>query len=511
MNRADYILPPTAFPGDPVQIDVDVVVVGSGAGGATMAAHLAEAGHDVLLLEEGGYYDTDDYTADIIEMMGKLMRGGGSTITIGRSPVGFLEGRCVGGTTIVNGGMCWRTPEPILDGWVRDSKLPMLARDRLEPHFDEVERTINAREQDPGSEGSNSLLIERGAKAMGWDYRRNKRNQVHCVGANDCVTGCPTGAKQSTLQSWLPRAFRSGARVLTHARVEKVLTERGRAVGVRGRLGGDEGPARRFTVRAGATVVCCGAIQTPLLLMRSRLARGNPHLGRNFTIHPNIKMVARFPFPVDSAFGTHQAFQVTEFQDQGVLLAPGAVPLGMVAMSFEAFGEKLGDQLSAYRYLATGGILVDDSSAGRVQLLPLGIPLVRYDVTDVDQEKFIWGAARLAELYFAAGAEEVFTPFEEIPHLSGPDDIKRLYDVKPKVERTEYFTAHLMGTCRMHADAGGGVVAPSGEVYGVPDLYLADASILPGPVGCNPQVTIMTLARLVALQLDENLRRRRAA
>lgn len=507
-RRHPNIVEPHHTRGDLV-IDCDAVVVGSGAGGATVAASLAEAGLDVCVLEEGAYYATSDYSANIPEMLSKLMRGGGSTVMMGRAPVPYLEGRCVGGTTVVNGGMCWRTPENILDEWAARG-LPDMSARRLERHFEEVEHTIDARHQDPGSEGNCSGVFRRGADALGWKLSRNRRNQRHCVGSNDCVTGCPSGAKRSTLYSWLPRFFAQDGRLYTHTRVEKVLVENGHAVGVTGTLADPYAP-RRFTVRARAVVLSCGAIQTPLLLQRNRLARRCGHVGKHFTIHPNVKVAARFDEPVDSLRGTHQAFQCVEFQKEGILLAPGAIPLGFMAAIFPGFGRALADRMLDHRYIATGGILVDDSGEGRIRTLPFGIPYIRYDVTDLDQSKFIRATALLAELYFTSGAREVYTSFHHLPVLKSPDDIRKLYAQAPRVEDTEYFTAHIMGTCRMSAHPREGVVDSDGQAWDVPGLFIADASTMPGTIGVNPQVTIMALARHISERLAERLLRTRAA
>ncbi len=502
----DGIIQPHDTRGD-LRLECDVVVVGSGAGGATAAAVLAEAGLRVIVLEEGGWYPTEEFSANIPEMLGKLMRGGASTVMVGRSPVPYLEGRCVGGTTVVNGGMCWRTPEKVLDTWVRERGLAHLAPKALEPHFDAVESAIDARYQDPGSEGGVNDRFKAGADALGWKLSRNKRNQRHCVGSNDCVTGCPTGAKRSTAESWLPRFYAAGGRLFTHFKVERVRTRQGRATGLAGTILDPVG-ARRFTVEARAVVLSCGAIQTPLLLQRNKLCKPCGHVGRHFTIHPNIKMAARFDTPVDSLRGTHQAWQCMEFGDEGILMAPGAIPLAFMSAIFPSFGPRLAERLRDYRYIATGGILVDDHAEGRIRALPFGVPYIRYDVTDVDQSKFVRAAALMAELYFAAGANEVYTPFHHLPVIGGPDDIAKLYAHPPRVEDTEYFTAHLMGTCRMSAHPRGGVVDPNGETWDVSGLYVADAGTMPGTIGVNPQVTIMALARLIAVRLADRLGRK---
>jgi len=509
-HRADAprVIIPEAGAGEWV-LDCDVVVVGTGAGGAAAAATLAESGLDVLCLEEGGYHPTAEYSADIAQMLGRILRNGGATAIMGRAPVPYLEGRCVGGSTVVNGGMCWRTPERVLDVWSRSYGLEAFSARRLEPIFEEVERTINARYQDPGSEGPNNDAFKLGADRLGWRLSKNRRNQVHCVGSNDCVTGCPTGAKQSTLTTWLPRLYASGGAVVTHCKVERILRSGGRVVGVSGRIV-DQGFERRFSVRARAVVVSGGAVQTPILLLRNGIQVRSGAVGRNFTIHPNVKMAALFDHPV-AVRGAHQAWQCVEFEHEGILMAPGLIPLAFQSVAFNDFGPRLAQRMRDHEYIATGGILVDDHAAGRIQVMPFGIPLVRYDVTDEDQRRFVLGASYLATLFFEAGAREVYTPFHHFPRLRTPDDIPRLKAAMPKVQDTEYFTAHLMGTCRMHADSRQGALSPDGQVWDHPGLYVADAASMPGTIGVNPQVTIMAIARHIGLRLGERLRRRAAA
>lgn len=501
-NRGE-VLTPWEVPERDESFSADVIVIGSGAGGATVAATVAESGKRVILLEEGAGYRSRDYSANFSGMTSEIMRNGGATVIMGRAPIAYLEGRVLGGSTVLNGGMCWRTPERVLEEWEARG-LARLSPQRLDPYFDLVEEVINARYQDVGSEGENNHVFRRGAEALGWRLQRNKRNQVHCVGTNDCVSGCPTGAKQSTARTWVPRLLRAGGLIFTHAQVRRVLHKHGAVTGVDVRLLHPQ-KTRHIRVEAPRVVVACGAVQTPLLLQRSKIIK-NPHLGKHFTVHPNAKVAALFDDPVQSMRGVHQAWQCTEFHDEGLLLAPGGVPLSVISQCFPLLGSDLTEQMRLAPYIATGGVLVDDSVEGSVKAGPFGVDLVRYNLSDQDQARFVIGVHKLAQLYFAAGARRVYTPFAELPTLDHPAQLDRLAQLRPRVELTEYFTAHLMGTCRMSAHPESGVVNEEGAVWGMRGLFVADASVLPGTIGVNPQVTIMAIARLIGESIADGAR-----
>jgi choline dehydrogenase-like flavoprotein len=242
-----------------LRVTCDVVIAGSGAGGATMAAELAEAGVDVVIVEEGGYHPTESYGTSIGHALRTLYRNGGAESAIGRPPVLFSQGRCVGGSTVVNGGMSFRTPERVLDRWADDPALADISPEAMRPYFEEVERILHVSHQDPETIGRDSTLLKAGADALGWKIIANTRNQIHCAGSNNCTLGCPTGAKRSMLLTNLPRALTHGARLFADCRVDRV-TRRGHTVtGVEGTFtdSGRRGP--RLVVTAPVVVVSGGA------------------------------------------------------------------------------------------------------------------------------------------------------------------------------------------------------------------------------------------------------------
>ena len=487
----------------------DVAVVGTGAGGAVVGTELAEMGHDVIFVEEGGYHSTESFSPYVTDSVPDLYRDAGSALILGSPPIFYVEGRCVGGSTVINGGMAYRPPERVLDGWRQQTGSEDFSLRALEPLFERVERRISADLQSDESIGEDSRLMAEGARRMGWRSTVNRRNQRHCVGANSCSLGCPTGAKQSTLVSYLPSAMAAGARCLTELRVERLLIDGGRCVGVEGRAIDPETRARGLTVRvrAGATVLACGAVQTPFLLLRHGVARRSRQLGRNFLCHPNAKVLAVYPFEVQGWKGVSQHTQIREFLDDGILMAENFLPAAALAAHLPEGGAAAWELMQRYNQMVVSGVLVEDSTSGTVSRGFLGMPRVRYDVTARDHERFLRGVKLLAELHFEMGAEEVHLPFETLRVARTADDLKRIDEQRVTRAHLELFTVHLMGTARMGIHRLASVVDPSDELWELPGCHVADASVFPGAIGVNPQVTIMALATRVAERLGGRLSR----
>lgn len=490
-----------ALRGDTYEVGCDVVVIGSGAGGAVTAAELAEGGLDVVMVEEGSHHRTESFGPDAGKAVRTLYRDGGAQMALGLPPVTFAEGRCIGGSTVVNGGMSWRTPEKILERWRREDAVE--GTDDLQRHFERVERFISAGHQDPWTVGRDNELLREGADRKGWRVIPNIRNQLHCAGTNNCAFGCPTGAKRSTLVTYVPRALSFGARVLSDCRVERVLFKGKRAVGVEARVvGADDRPGAQVIVRARAVVVAAGAVQTPGLLLRSGLRSPSDAIGKGLTLHPNAKVAAIFDEPVEGWKGVHQAYQVREFQDEGYLMAAVNIPPSMLAMSLPHWGPGLRDIMAAYDRTVIAGILVEDTTSGSVRLVG-GRPVAFYALSDLDADRIVRGTSLLCELLFAAGAKRVVLPFEGVPDLHGPDDVKRLFAQKIPKSAMEVVTVHVMGTARMGEDRRRHVCDSFGRVHDTDGLWVSDASLFPSPIGVNPMETIMALATRNAERLLE--------
>lgn len=492
--------------GDTV-LDCDVVIVGSGAGGAPVAAELAEAGFDVVVLEEGSYYQTRDFTADTTAMVRQLYRDGGATMAIGNPPILFQEGRAVGGSTVINGGMSWRLPEDIVTKWQREARLDLSTKS-LEPYYERVEKRIHVAPMDEDAIGKDNWLLKKGADAKGWKIIGNLRNQAHCTGSNRCAFGCPTGAKQSALVSYIPRALQFGARVYSDVRVDRITMHGKRATGVVGHVALPHGGrGANLAVRAKLVVSACGAIHTPALLARTGLTSGSGQLGRNLSLHPNVKVVALFDEDVSNWKGAHQAFQVREFADQGLgCFAAIGMPPSVLAMSFPHRGAQLGALMEQYNHMVLAGLLCEDTTTGQVRTIN-GRPQAFYQLNTHDVHNLQKGLVLLTELLFASGARRILLPFHHAAEVATPDEARRLLDRPIPASAWEVVTVHMMGTAKMGRDRTASVTDQFGLMHDVDRLMIADASLFPSPIRVNPMETIMTLATRAAGHVIDNARR----
>ncbi|ADB49627.1 GMC family oxidoreductase [Conexibacter woesei] len=486
-----------------LRLTADVCVIGAGAGGAVVAAELAEGGADVVVLEQGPRHDEAAFTAHPPQMLARLYRDGGQTVTLGTPPILLPLGRGLGGTTLVNSGTCFRTPPHVLARWEREFGLDGLGEQALAPAFARVEQALSVAEVTPELAGRNAAVARRGAEALGWSHGYLHRNARGCSGSGVCAFGCPTGAKQHTGITYVPRAQAAGARIVTGADVRRIVVAGRRACGVEARVSGAAagasgprvgaeaagGASRRLLVDAPHVVVATGTIHTPLLLGRSDLGAGSGQLGRNLSLHPATAAFALMDEVVDMARGVPQSFFVDEFAAEGILFEGVAGPPSYAAASLPLSGARHAEAMARYRNLAQFGLMVSDSSRGRVRSIG-GRPLIRYDLCDADVAKVRSGLERMRQLFEAAGAREVYLPLppDVEPHAARPRDLKLM-------------AFHPLGTARAHADARHGVVDGDLALHGVEGVHVADGSVVPSALGVNPQLTIMALATRLAFGL----------
>jgi len=476
-------------------VRVDVCVIGTGAGGAPVAKELAEGGMSVAMLEEGEHFTTDDMTARPRDMMPRLYRDAAQTVTVGNVPVVLPLGRSVGGTTLVNSGTCFRTPDPVLARWSEDFGLTSLTPEALDPFFRRVERELSVTQVPAELAGNNALVVKRAADALGWSGDFIHRNARGCVGSGVCVFGCPTSAKQHMGITYVPKAWDAGATTYAGVRAREIVMRKGRAERVVASTSG----GGTLRVECETVVVACGAIHTPLLLARNGLGGGSGELGENLAVHPCSAVRALFEEEIDMARGVPQSYYVDEFAGEGIMFEGAAGPPDYLASTLPFNRERHRELMLDFKHLAQFGVMVSDRSRGRVRER-LGRTTIEYNLLPEDAEAFRRGIELLADLYWEAGAKRVFLPVSGVKEMHGRDS-RPLQGRTLRARDLTLMAFHPLGTARADARPDHGVVDEGLRVHGTDNVYVADASAIPSSLGVNPQITIATLATRLAFQL----------
>jgi choline dehydrogenase-like flavoprotein len=503
------------FETSPFSASVDVAIVGSGSGGAIVARELARHGLSVIVLEEGDYVPPSEYAKlSPTQSLRSLAReaGLGIAMGLGDTPlISVMAGKCVGGSSVLTGGVCFRIPDDVLHDWSTKLGLTDMTPDSLAPYFEEMERDLSVTTVPESMRSRSTELFVEGADKLGIPMKPLRRNAPNCKGAARCNFGCPNNAKMSVDVAVLPEASERGTTIVSDALVERVIVERGIAAGVRGRfLDRDTGePGLTFEVRARAVVVACGSLHTPQLLQRSGAATSC--VGKNLTLHPAFRIGALFDEAVEGWDGAMQSVYSDHFANEGLtLLGVYAVP-NILAAAFPGVGKEHRRLVKSMPRLAFFGGMIHDEGGGRVRRWLSREPLITYRMAKRDRERMWRGIGILGEMAFAAGAREILLP------MFGADPIKRVEDLRaftarpPSAKKVECMSFHPLGSARMSAEESQGAVKPTGESWRVKNLFVTDGSILPTSIGVNSQLPIMAialrLARDIAIRFDSYARR----
>jgi choline dehydrogenase-like flavoprotein len=480
-----------------LELECEVVVVGTGAGGAACAYELASRGRAVLLLEEGRYHRRDVFNSRASQMTRLLYRDQGLTLAFGNANIPLWAGRTVGGSTTINSGTCYRAPERVFRRW-RGEGLAPFSSESMAPYYERVESMLRVTRATRELTGGVGRVVARGAERLGYANAPLMRNAPDCDGQGVCCFGCPTGAKRSTDVSYVPEALKRGAQLITSASVTGIDVVGRSARGVQARLGS----GKTLHVRAEAVVVAGGALMTPLLLAGTLKS---PALGRHLSIHPAAKVMAVFDELIDMDAAIPQGWGIEQFQDEGLMFEGGSTPLDITAVAVPWVGRRFMDLMESYRHVATFGFMIEDTSRGRVRPGPTRSPLITYDLNADAVAKFRRGIAILSELFFEAGAKRVMPMIAGMEELDGPGDIARLKSMSLLPGDLDLTAYHPLGSCRIGVDSRTSVLGPDHEAHECSGLYVTDGSAVPSPLGVNPQMTIMAMALRAAEGIDARL------
>ncbi len=503
-------------------IQADVCIIGSGAGGAVAAAELSRQGWKVVLIEEGPYL-VGQFTNDEFIAQARMYRDGGYVLTENQT-ASIVQGRSLGGSTTVNWQTSLYPPEYVTGEWRDRFGLPGYALgEEIGAFVDEVHERIGVAEVPANLINENNQVLMRGGKRLGLNPEVLKNNNAgKCIGLGRCGLGCPVNAKQSTFLTWIPDALNNDAVVATNMRAVKI-DDGSEMKTVHAEFAPDaydEHPRdiiESMRITAPVVIVSAGALEGPALLQRSGI--GNGHVGRNLKLHPTSTIFAKFDTPIDMWNGPPQSAVIKDGHNQDgsgygfwLEVAPFRPTLTAALMPF--YGAQHFEQMKDYRNLSAGIVLVrdgaDGETNGRVNW-SFGKRKVEYELTPTDGRNMLRGLKMLAEVQAAAGARELIFPFGG---MDGPVPVtpNSNFDwiLKKSFEagRIGIGSAHPHGSIQAAADASQGAIAPNFEMHGHPNIFVMDASWIPTGLSVNPQITTMSSVLRAARKLGGEKRNR---
>ncbi len=494
-------------------IEADVCIVGSGSGGAVVAAVLAARGLDVVVLEAAGYYNESDFTQlELPAYQQMFWRGGPNPTADGN--VSLVAGTTLGGGTTINWTNCLRTRPSVREEWAEHG-LGDVGESAYDRHLDTVLERISANDRCSDLNGTQQRLRE-GTEALGWSFETIVRNTDEKTYSPETAAylgfGDQSGSKQSADRTWLADAQGHGARFLTFTRATRILTEGGRATGVEAVWQTPDGRSAQVTVKAPRVVVACGSLESPALLLRSEI--GGPAVGHNLRLHPSSVVGGAYGTDQEAWWGAPQAGLCNEFADTGegfgflietAQYAPGLI--GSATPWISATDHK--QRMEEFRFTANFISLTRDRGAGQVMVDANGEAMPLYSVTDpLDLENLKKGIEVQIRLHEAAGAHQIGPLAEGAPTWRRGDDLEAFIAAVKRIPFRaggyKLFSAHQMGSCRMGEDPQSSVAGPWGELHDTKGVWIGDGSAFPSSSGTNPMVSIMALSHRTAEAIAED-------
>jgi choline dehydrogenase-like flavoprotein len=493
---------------------VDVVVVGTGCGGAVLAAELARAGKSVLMLERGGFYlpQRGDFDQREDDMFARI-DGGRGLDTSSNTQAALTYGRCVGGASVHYWADTWRAPRDRLERWASEHGVEGHSLEELLPHFERVERALHAHPARPEKRNTMNQLFIEGAEGAGiaWESVVQARDD-RCIGSGYCMQGCAYDGKQSQLVTTLPEALALGVRVFADCEVERVLHHDGQATGVLAHFldRRTQAPSgHTLEVTAAKVVVAAGGYNSAPLLLRSKVPDPSGQLGRNLQFNPCPQLFARFSKDVvmwrgiPAAVGTMDLrlprYDGARYLEGGYLLYPNQLPPATLAALLPGFGRAHQALMEEAHRLGSAIAWIDDQGSGSVRLDDEGNPVWDWELSKADEAIVRDALKKEASVLLHAGAGEVIVPDAAGTRLSDLRELKVLDAVDLSAGSMMFACPHPAGMCRMGRDPARSVVGSDNQLHAVKDLYVCDPSVFPTAVSVDPSETILAFS-LVAAQ-----------
>jgi len=490
-----------------LELEADVVIVGTGAGGGTAAETLSEAGLSVVLLEAGplktsSQFDMQERAAyrDLYqEGTGRGTKDGGMVI---------LQGRSVGGSTTVNWTTSFRTPPETLKFWAEHMGVSGCSVEEMVPYYEHMEQRLNIHKwQQPPN--NNNAMLQKASEKLGYSWATIHRNVRGCLNLGYCGLGCPVDAKQSMLVTTIPGALDNKAKLVHRARVVRILRDGDVVTGVEAEaltpdVRGTTG--QKITVRAVRTVLAGGAINTPAILLRSDVPDPHARIGKRTFLHPTTLTMGIYDESIDPFYGAPQSIYSDHFQWQNVHTGPVGFKLevpplqpAFAAGFYTASGDEITQSMDKLNHTQCMIALMRDgfheqSQGGVVDVNDKGQPVLDYPVSDYLLEGVRRAWNTMLEMQFATGATSARPAHVNGRHYTSWKEAKAAVAALDVVaHKSKVGSAHVMGGCPMGDDPKQSVANCDGKYHHLDNLYIMDGSLFPTSIGANPQLSIYGL------------------
>lgn len=497
----------------PTGVRCEVLVIGSGPGGATAARVLSDAGHEVVVLEEGGDFTGTDLNQRDSQMYDQLYMDRGGRVTEDVS-ISVLQGRALGGGGVVNVSDVVPIADGVLRHWQARHGLSEFSPEALAPYRDKALADLSANRITEAEVNLANRLLRTGAERLRLRGEVMLHNRVGCQGLGTCLLGCPLNAKRNPRFVSIPWAVAKGARFLLRARATRILdagkTWKRVSVATLDERGYKSVGA--FELSARVVIVAANAIGSAELLLASGI--GTSHVGEHLMLQPQLPITAVFEQKIAAFDGIPQAYAVTEFEEEenaehglwgfrieAVMGTPGNVasllPLPGVA------GKEL---MASYANIAASLLLVPDEPSGRVRPGPsAGHPVISYRQAENHKRRLRQAIKVAARVYLAAGARRVLVPTVPPLAIESEADLAQVDTIAFAPATAPLISAHQQGTVRFAPSPDLGGADPTGQVFGTRDVYVFDSSGFPTSASSHTMTPIMTVSHYLSAQLANKL------
>jgi choline dehydrogenase-like flavoprotein len=482
--------------------NADVCVIGSGAAGAVIATKIAKSGKSVVLLEKGGYYDSEDMNQRETDMIPLLWKNAGANFTDNLRMV-IAQGQCLGGSTVINDAVCFKIPSIVSEQW---RKLGVQITDeQWETATDEVWKNIHVTRVSNEELNKNNLMLKKACEIKGFRSRPNDRNCKDCKRCGFCHLGCHYETKQDMLVTYIHDALKNtNVRIFCNCDVDRITHENGLANGVEGTFRDfSNNPKFKIRINSKIVVVAAGSIASSHLLLKNKIGLGKT--GKGLALHPAPFLLGKFPEKINSFEGIPMAYACDEFgvtngvKNGGYVIESIFLPIFQFAMGLPSFFAEHESLMRNFPHYSMAGVMIRDESNGTINLSENGNPRVSYHLSPRDIDTIAEGIGVLADMWFEAGATHVISGHKDMITLISKHDIPKLIKaIRTNPDGLQVASAHPQGGNKMGEDETTSVVDSNCKVHGFDNLFVCDASVFPTSIGVNPQVTIMALATLTA-------------